>query len=103
MKKLLILLACSLGLLTLVPSADAGYRRTIIGYDLSGRPIIRVVWVADHVDYPRTVFDRRTYPTSLRKDPDTLVPSYVPEFAPKPIVIYQAPTQPEPVYIEPER
>lgn len=76
MKKILILLACALGALTLVPTADAGYRRTIMGYDSRGNPIYKVVWVADHLDYPRTVYDRRTYPTSVNRDPDTLLPWY---------------------------
>lgn len=73
MKKILIILSCALGALIVVPSADAGYRRTIVGYDSKGKPIIQVVWVADHLDYPRTVFDRRTYPTSGRRD---LTPLY---------------------------
>jgi hypothetical protein len=68
MKKILITLACALGTLTLIPTAEAGYRRTVMGYDLRGNPIIRVVWVADHLDYPRFYFNRRTYPTSWKKD-----------------------------------
>jgi hypothetical protein len=76
MKKFLILLTCVLGALTVVPSADAGYRRTVMGYDSRGNPIYKVVWVADHLDYPRTVYDRRTYSTSVRRDPSTLLPWY---------------------------
>jgi hypothetical protein len=76
MKTLLILVACALGGLTFTPTADAAYRRTVMGYDSRGNPIIRVVWVADHLDFPRTVYDRRTYPTSGRRDPGTIYPPY---------------------------
>ena len=76
MKTLLTLLACALGMLAFMPTADAGYRRTIMGYDSRGNPIIRVVWVADHLDYPRTVYDRRTYPTSGRRDPSSYYSPY---------------------------
>jgi hypothetical protein len=93
MKKFLIILTCVLGTLTLIPTADAGYRRTIVGYDSRGNPIIRVVWAADHLDYPRTIYDRRTYPTGLRRDQETLVPSY-------PSLTYTYPAYP--VYVTPE-
>jgi hypothetical protein len=99
MKKILLPLTCALGLLALAPSAQAEYRRTIMGYDSRGNPIIRVIWVADHLTYPRTiyarsVYDRRTYPTSLRRDPWTLVVPY--EYSPMPV--YR-----DPNYTYPER
>ena len=68
MKRLLIILGCALTALIVAPTAHAGYRRTIVGYDSKARPIIRVVWVADHLDFPRTVSQRRSYPTSGRRD-----------------------------------
>jgi hypothetical protein len=59
-------------MLCLAPAATAGYRRTIVGYDSRGNAIIQVTWEADQLDFPRTVFDRRTYPTSWRRDSSTL-------------------------------
>jgi hypothetical protein len=78
MKKICITLAFALGILAFTPSADAGYRRTVVGYDSRGNAIIRVVWVADHLDYPRTIYDRRTYPTSLRRDPESYTDNPLP-------------------------
>jgi hypothetical protein len=76
MKAILILVAWALGILACTPTADAAYRRTIMGYDSRGNAIIRVVWVADHLDFPRTVYDRRTYPTSGRRDAASFDPPY---------------------------
>lgn len=86
-KTILIALACAFAALTVVPSADAGYQRTVVGYDSKGNPIIRVTWVADHLDYPRTMFDRRTYPTSGRRD---FSPAYIYPARPAPVYTYPA-------------
>jgi hypothetical protein len=72
MKTFLTIIACAAGMLLLAPTADAGYRRTIVGYDLRGNPIIQVTWEADQLDFPRTIYDRRTYSTSARRDPSTV-------------------------------
>jgi hypothetical protein len=72
MKTLLTAIACALGMLCLAPTANAGYRRTIVGYDLRGNAIIQVTWEADQLDFPRTIYDRRTYSTSGRRDPSTV-------------------------------
>lgn len=86
MKKRLIAAACALGMLGLAIPADAGYRRTIMGYDSRGNPIIRVTWVADHTD-PYAYAHRRTYPASGQDDPATVFypptlyrPYYVPAY-----------------------
>jgi hypothetical protein len=85
MKKICVTLAFAFGILALTPSADAGYRRSVMGYDSRGNAIIRVVWVADHLDYPRTIYDRRTYPTSLRRDPESFTNSPLPSLAMYPV------------------
>lgn len=82
MKKILSIMACVMGILTLTPSTHAAYQRSIMGYDSRGNPIIRVIWVADHLDYPRFYYDRRTYPTSGRRNwtplntPSSYTPTY---------------------------
>jgi len=92
MKTILTVIACAAGMLWFAPPADAGYRRTIVGYDSRGNAIMQVTWEADHLDYPRTMMnDRRTYPTSWRREPSTVYypPTiYYPYYTPA----YRAPT-----------
>jgi hypothetical protein len=61
-------------MLCLAPTADAGYRRTIVGYDSRGNPIVQVTWEADHLTQPRTIYNnsRQTYSTSGRRDSSTM-------------------------------
>jgi hypothetical protein len=85
MKTFLTVIACAAGILCFTPTADAGYRRTIVGYDSRGNAIVQVTWEADHLDFPRTIYDRRTYSTSVKRDPSTLYypPStYYPYYTP---------------------
>jgi hypothetical protein len=105
MKKILILAACALGL-CFAPSADAGYRRTIMGYDSHGNPIIRVTWEADHTN-PYAYANRRTYATSGRRDPATIFfpptmyyPYYTPVYPRTYTVPYTYPESVNPSAIE---
>ncbi len=75
MKTLLTSLVCAFGMMALASSADAAYWRTIMGHDSRGNPIYRVTWVADYLVYAQLNDGRRTYRTSVRRDPAS-TPTY---------------------------